>query len=56
MKRVLAIAALVMVLAGCAVEKTDLRWYIERATWCCEGDESACRELLDAGYELPECR
>ena len=41
---------------GCAIEESELKWYLRMSVYYCEGDDTAGEELVAAGYELPDCR
>jgi hypothetical protein len=53
MKRIAIVLVTALTLAAC--DGDPIFWVIEKDVACCEGDQSACQELIDAGYE-PSCQ
>ena len=50
------ILAVVVFLTGCDVPDNELKTYIKLAHYYCEGDDEAGEQLIELGYELPDCR
>lgn len=53
---VMLILAVVVFLNGCDVPENSVKTYIRLAHDYCEGDDAAGEQLLELGYELPDCR